>query len=172
MSGGLFPEAWWTLYTAPLKISDGHCAVTLCVLRQEKVEQHGSAGLVWFTRTNPGSVQVAGGGAGHTLGLHDTVFVDSKQMQFWHLYSNFSLNWKSKPDQWLNWDGQGDDTDLKWTCGDVAHLARNAVRIKTSCRKKSNPLGPCNRHSISSAVIPSPIQPTYHTSQHIYQTLC
>lgn len=55
------------------------------------MEQHGSAGLVWLMGTKPGSVQVNGGGAGHILGLQDTVFVDSSQIHIWHLYSNLSL---------------------------------------------------------------------------------
>lgn len=66
----------------------------LRVLRQTEAEQQGSDGFVWLTGTNPGPMQFATGVAGHTLGWHVTVLVASKQMQFWHLYSNLSLNWK------------------------------------------------------------------------------
>lgn len=64
----------------------------LHVLRQTEAEQQRSDGLVWLTRTNPGPLQFVRGGAGHTLGLQVTVLMDSSQMQFWHLYSNLSLN--------------------------------------------------------------------------------
>lgn len=69
------------------------------ILRQMKIGQQLSAGFVWLTRTNPGAVQFASGGGVHGLGLHVTALVDSSQMQFWHLYSNFSLNCQYKPQQ-------------------------------------------------------------------------
>lgn len=62
------------------------------VLWQTKAEQQWSDGIVWLMRTNLGPVQFVIGGVGHAFGLQVTVLVDSSQMQFWHLYSNLSLN--------------------------------------------------------------------------------
>lgn len=75
-----------------LKSVEVKCALRLGNLRQTSAEQQGSEGSGCLTRTNPGPVQFVRGGVGHTLGLQDTVLEDSLQMQFWHLYSNLSLN--------------------------------------------------------------------------------
>lgn len=123
-----------------LKTVEEKFALMLHVLRQTKTEQQGSDGLVWLTRTNPGPVQFVWGGAGHTLGLHVTVFVDSSQMQSWQLYSNLSLNWKITTQLWLNFLLQA-RVRVRILIKH-SHLTRNALRINTSCWAKDT-----NEHS-------------------------
>lgn len=73
-------------------VCTGHTTQIHNDLRQTKAEQHESEGFVWLTRTKPGPVQFVIVGGGQTLGVQVTVLVVSSQIQFWHLYSNLSLN--------------------------------------------------------------------------------